>query len=293
MNRLRLVYNRIRNYIEDKRTKRRVYEIVFQSNSFVSALYDKILIVVILLSVLLVMFISMKSVYTEYSSILNLFEYIFTVYFTIDYILRLYSAPNKKKYIFSFYGIVDFLSTFPLYFAGIFFSTQFFFVIRTFRLIGIFRIFKLFSFLEEGNFLMRSIILSGPKIIVFFLFVVIMVISIGTIMFMIESNFPNSGFNDIPSSIYWAIVTMTTVGYGDITPHTSLGKFLAAIVMLLGYTIIAVPTGVVSATMIRQRKNAMNEKCGNCGRKGNDDEATYCKYCGSKLHEDKNESEKL
>lgn len=279
------MFTRLLSFLKNWKNKRIIYDIVFKSDSSLGKSYDVILIIIIILSVILVMFESMKNVYRTHQDLINILEYIFTVYFTIDYLLRLYSTPNKKKYIFSFYGIIDFLATFPLYFTGIFSASKYFFVIRTFRLIGIFRVFKLFSFLQEGNFLLRSIRLSTPKIIVFFLFLLILVISIGTIMFMVEANYPGTGFDDIPNSIYWAIVTMTTVGYGDITPHTPLGRFLAAFVMLLGYTIIAVPTGIVSATMIKQHKRTMNEKCPGCGKKGNDEDAMYCKFCGTKIHE--------
>lgn len=156
-------------------------------------------------------------------------------------------------------------------------------MIRTFRLIRVFRIFKLFNYLNEGNFLLRSLVFSSRKIIVFFLFVLILVTSIGTLMYMIEGQRPGTSFNNIPNSIYWAIVTMTTVGYGDITPETPLGRFLSAIVMLLGYTIIAVPTGIVSASMIQEHRRRVALKCPHCGKDGHEDEAAYCKYCGGKL----------
>ena len=165
----------------------------------------------------------------------------FYFFFRLEYVLRLYCSPQPRKYALSFFGIVDLLATLPLYIGWLFGTARYLLVIRTFRLIRVFRIFKLFNYLNEGNFLLRSLVFSSRKIIVFFLFVLILVTSIGTLMYMIEGQRPGTSFNNIPNSIYWAIVTMTTVGYGDITPETPLGRFLSAIVMLLGYTIIAVP----------------------------------------------------
>ena len=178
---------------------------------------------------------------------------------------------------------MDLLATLPLYIGWLFGTARYLLVIRTFRLIRVFRIFKLFNYLNEGNFLLRSLVFSSRKIIVFFLFVLILVTSIGTLMYMIEGQRPGTSFNNIPNSIYWAIVTMTTVGYGDITPETPLGRFLSAIVMLLGYTIIAVPTGIVSASMIQEHRRRVALKCPHCGKDGHEDGAAYCKYRGGKL----------
>lgn len=171
----------------------------------------------------------------------------------------------------------------PLYIGWFFGTARYLLVIRTFRLIRVFRIFKLFNFLDEGNLLLHSLTYSSRKIIVFFLFVLILVISIGTLMYMIEGQRPGTAFDNIPNSIYWAIVTMTTVGYGDITPETPLGRFLSAVVMLIGYTIIAVPTGIVSASMMKEHRRRQVLKCPHCGRDGHEEGAAYCKYCGGKL----------
>ena len=186
--------------------------------------------------------------------------------------------------IFSFFGIVDLLATLPLYIGWFFGPVRYLMIVRTFRLIRVFRVFKLFSFLEEGDRLMRSLMLSSRKIMVFFLFVVIMVISLGTLMFMIEGSQPNTQFHDIPSSIYWAVVTMTTVGYGDIAPVTHLGRMLSMLVMLLGYTIMAVPTGIVSAQFVHDRHifDAIGPKCPECGSPITDD-MNYCPHCGLPL----------
>ena len=171
------------------------------------------------------------------------------------------------------------------------FRARYLLIIRAFRLIRVFRVFKLFNFLNEGERLLTALRESSKKIAVFFLFVVILVTSIGTLMYMIEGTQPNSQFNNIPNSIYWAIVTMTTVGYGDITPATGLGKFLSACVMLIGYTIIAVPTGIVSASMMKEYKRRRDKECPNCHRSGHEDNAEFCKYCGHSLNPSETKAE--
>ena len=208
---------------------------------------------------------------------------LFTGFFTFEYLTRIYCSPRPRKYIFSFFGIVDLLATLPLYIGLLFPGARYLLIIRAFRLIRVFRVFKLFNFLNEGERLLTALRESSKKIAVFFLFVVILVTSIGTLMYMIEGTQPNSQFNNIPNSIYWAIVTMTTVGYGDITPATGLGKFLSACVMLIGYTIIAVPTGIVSASMMKEYKRRRDKECPNCHRSGHEDNAEFCKYCGHSL----------
>lgn len=214
---------------------------------------------------------------------LRVVEYVLTLFFTIEYLARVYCLKQPRKYIFSFFGIVDLLATLPVYLSFFLHGTHYLLVIRAFRLIRIFRIFKLFTFINEGNLLLRSLWISAPKIFIFFFFVLILVTSMGTVMYAIEGDAPNSQFNNIPNSIYWAIVTMTTVGYGDITPVTPVGRFLSAVIMLIGYTIIAVPTGIVSATMVSEHKKLEKRRCPRCHRDGHDFEALYCKYCGARL----------
>ena len=181
---------------------------------------------------------------------------------------------------------MDLLASLPVYLSFFLKGAHYLLVIRAFRLIRIFRIFKLFSFISEGNLLLRSLRISAPKISVFFFFVLILVTSMGTVMYMIEGDVPGSEFNNIPNSIYWAIVTMTTVGYGDITPVTPVGRFLSAIIMLTGYTIIAVPTGIVSAAMVSQQKKQAERQCPHCHQTGHDAETVYCKYRGKELESD-------
>lgn len=268
-----------------KRAKRKqfIYDIVFESNTPAGKTFDVVLILLILLSIVVVVLESIDSMQQKLGSYLQVFEYIFTVFFTVEYILRIYCSPNRKKYLFSFFGLIDLMATLPLYLGWFFDPMRYLLIVRTFRLIRIFRVFRLFGFLAEGDMLLRSLKQSSRKILVFFLFVLILVISIGTIMYMIEGGGENSGFDNIPTSIYWAIVTLTTVGYGDITPETPLGRFLSAVVMLLGYTIIAVPTGIVSASIMKEQNKQQAHTCPHCGASKHDMDANYCRICGGSL----------
>lgn len=265
--------------------KKKVYRIVFESDTWEGRLFDVALIVAIIVSIVIAVVESLSTMAGHYRMALQIMEYVLTFFFTIEYVLRIYCSPEPRKYIFSFFGIVDLLATSPLYLSIFFPSARYALIVRAFRLIRIFRIFKLFNFLTEGNLLLRSIQRSMNKILVFFLFVLILVLSIGTLMYMIEGNLPGSGFTDIPTSIYWAIVTLTTVGYGDITPITPLGRFVSGLVMLLGYTIIAVPTGIVSVSIMHEHKRS-ERFCPKCGCR-QDKDAVYCKRCGTKLLETK------
>lgn len=280
---LKRIKDKWQGLLHDEKLKHKIYVIIFESDTRLGKLFDVALIGFIVLSILVVVAESIKSWDPYIGPYLRVSEYVFTFFFTLEYVLRLYCSPHPRKYALSFFGIVDLLATLPLYIGWFFGTARYLLVIRTFRLIRVFRIFKLFNYLDEGNYLLRSLAISSKKIVVFFLFVLIMVISIGTLMYMIEGGLPDTAFNNIPNSIYWAVVTMTTVGYGDITPATPLGRFLSAVVMLIGYTIIAVPTGIVSASMIREHRRRMTMKCPHCGRGGHEEEAVYCKYCGRKL----------
>lgn len=265
--------------------KPRLYNLVFNSDTPTAKAFDIAVMVAIVLS-LIVAFIETKpAVMGRFKDILTIMEYVLTFFFTIEYILRLYSSPRPKDYALSFFGIIDLLATLPLYLSFIPYlsSARYFFILRVFRLLRIFRVLKLFAFINEGYLLLQSIRMSLRKILVYFLFVLILVTIIGTLMFMIEGGRPDSQFTDIGTSIYWAIVTLTTVGYGDITPVTVIGRLLSGIVMILGYTIIAVPTGIVSATMIDETKRkGKNGRCPRCNEK-TDLKANYCKNCGEKL----------
>ena len=247
------------SFYHDKELKKKIYIIIFESDTKLGKRFDTILMLVILLSILLVIAESMMSFNLFLQPYLCALEYIFTAFFTIEYLLRLYCSPKPWKYATSFFGIIDLLATLPLYISWIFGTARYLLIIRAFRLIRVFRVFKLFNFLDEGHALLYSLRASSRKILVFFLFVLIMVISLGTAMYMVEGNIPETKFDNIPNSIYWAIVTLTTVGYGDLTPETGIGRFLSSIVMLLGYTIIAVPTGIVSASMFEYGKKAKSK----------------------------------
>lgn len=214
---------------------------------------------------------------------LTVLEYILTLFFTLEYILRAYCEPRRKDYVCSFFGIIDFLATFPQLLSIFIPQLKYLSIMRSFRLIRIFRVLKLFAFINEGYLLIESLKRSMRKLIVFFLFIVVLVSVLGTIMFMVEGGNPKSSFDSIPDSIYWAIVTLTTVGYGDITPVTLVGRIIASMIMILGYTIIAVPTGIVSASIIDEtKKKGKNGRCPRCNQK-TDLSANYCKNCGEKL----------
>ncbi len=276
-------------FMHNEKLKQKLYTIIFESDTPEGKLFDILLIVFILLSILITMFDTLFAHIRWIMASMVVLEYLFTIFFTFEYLARLYCSPNPRKYALSFFGIIDLLATLPPYLGYFFHGARFMMVLRSFRLIRIFRVFKLFSFLEEGHLLLESMRQSMRKISVFFLFVVIMVISIGTLMYMVECNEPDTQFTSIPTSIYWAIVTMTTVGYGDITPVTPVGRFLSAVVMLFGYTILAVPTGIVSAQMIKdgRREQPDNTRvCPNCGKRGHLVSATHCSSCGSKLEND-------
>ena len=274
-------------FLHDDELKQKIYSIVFESDTPKGKMFDIVLIASILLSVLLVILESMHIFPHSAYLVLRVLEYLLTLFFTVEYLARIYCLKQPRKYIFSFFGIVDLLATLPVYLSFFLHGSHYLLVIRAFRLIRIFRIFKLFTFINEGNLLLRSLWISAPKILIFFFFVLILVISMGTVMYMIEGSQEGSSFNNIPNSIYWAIVTMTTVGYGDITPVTPVGRLFSAIIMLIGYTIIAVPTGIVSATMVSEHKKQEKRKCPRCNRDGHDFEAVYCKYCGAKLKKEK------
>jgi voltage-gated potassium channel len=264
--------------------RKRLYEIVFEADTKAGKLFDIILLVTISLSLLTVMLESIESFNKQYNHIFYTAEWIFTILFTIEYFLRIYVVDKKYKYIFSFYGIIDLAAIMPLYIGLVFpGSTYSMAVVRSLRLLRVFRVFKLSRFVSESNSLIRALINSRHKIGVFFFFIIMLVIILGTVMYLVEHK--ENGFTSIPQSIYWAIITLTTVGYGDITPTTDMGKFIASIVMILGYAIIAVPTGIITSEMGRSNRNKeiTTQTCPNCLKQGHDPGAKYCKYCGSSL----------
>ena len=284
-----------REFMNNKHLKKKLYDIIFESETSAGKAFDVTLIACIVLSIVLVVIESFEGVSGKFSLTLQVLEYLFTFFFTAEYLLRLYCSPNPRHYALSFFGIIDLLATLPLYISWIFGPARYLMIVRVFRLIRVFRVFKLFNFLNEGNLLLRALHASSRKIAVFFLFVIIMVISLGTLMYMIEGQEPGTAFNNIPNSIYWACVTLTTVGYGDIAPVTGLGRFLSSIVMLLGYTIIAVPTGIFSASMVEmvRKENGLNENekrgCPQCGKRRHGKDAIFCNHCGAMLEPEEKE----
>jgi len=268
----------------------RIHEIIFEADTPLGKFFDISLLVLIVLSVITVMLETVSGWSAEAMRVFVILEWAFTIIFTIEYLLRLWVTIYPIKYATSFYGVVDLLSILPTY-IGLFLTsagTQYFAVIRALRLLRIFRIFKLGKYLAEGDQLRRALVASRSKITVFLFVITILVVLIGSLMYLIEGG-QNEGFTSIPKGVYWAIVTLTTVGYGDITPSSDVGQFLSAVVMILGYAIIAVPTGIVTNEMMQaaNKPNRTNTQvCRFCAREGHDDDAVYCKYCGGRLNED-------
>ncbi len=264
--------------------KEKLHEIIFEADTPKGKAFDIALLILIIISLLSVMLESVSSINNKYGTALSLLEWGLTAIFSVEYLLRLYSVQRPWKYATSFYGIIDLLAIIPSYLSIFFIGSESLLVIRGLRLLRVFRILKLGHFIKEGDLILKAMKASRTKIIIFLFFVVILVTIIGSIMYLIEGGYENTGFTSIPKSIYWAIVTLTTVGFGDITPQTDIGQFLSAIVMILGYAVLAVPTGIVSAEMVEQFKIPTNtQACRSCGEEGHADDAKYCKYCGEHL----------
>lgn len=262
--------------------RQKINIIIHGVNTPAGRLFDMLLLLVILLSVLLVMLESVESLDLKYHEFLVLSEWIITIFFTIEYILRIFSSQKPLKYITSFYGIIDLISILPMYLSFFIAGSKILSVIRALRLLRLFRILNLVQFSGQASQLRLAINASKTKIIVFIYFVFIISILLGAVMFVVESK--ESGFTNIPTSIYWCIVTLTTVGYGDIAPVTPLGKLIASFIMILGYGIIAVPTGIVTAELASPRKNKLlPNACKNCGTNDHRNLAEFCYKCGFPL----------
>jgi voltage-gated potassium channel len=261
----------------------RLHEIVFESETRAGRLFDLALIWLILLSVATVILESVRSVRVQYGGLLYTLEWVFTLLFTIEYVLRLLSVRRPLRYATSFFGIVDLLAIIPTYLSIFLPGSQYLLVIRILRLLRVFRLLKLSEYVTEADTLRRALHASRRKISVFLSVVILLVVVIGSLMYVIEGE--AHGFTSIPVSIYWAIVTLTTVGYGDLSPRTALGQMLASIVMVIGYGIIAVPTGIVSVELAHAARQERTTKqlCPACGAEGHDPDAIYCKYCGASL----------
>lgn len=263
--------------------RQRLHTIIFEADTPAGKAFDLVLLVSILASVVVVMLDSVSGINARYRAELAALEWAFTILFTFEYLLRLVSVRRPLAYTGTFFGIVDLLAILPTYLSLLVPGAQYLLVVRVLRLLRIFRILKLAEYLREGRTLSQALLASRHKISVFLLTVVTVVIVVGALMYVVEG--PASGFTSIPTSIYWAVVTLTTVGYGDIAPITPIGKAVAVVVMLLGYGIIAVPTGIVTMELARADAPPVSTQvCSACGAAGHDADARFCKRCGNSLY---------
>ena len=263
--------------------RERLHEIIFEADTPVGKAFDVGLLLAILLSVTAVVLDSVPEIHAEYGSEFLAVEWFFTILFTFEYVLRLSCVGRPLRYARSFFGIVDLLAIVPTYLSVLLPGAQSLLVIRALRLLRVFRVLKLAHFVGEARMLGAALRASLRKIVVFLGTVLTIVLIVGALMYLIEGE--QSGFNSIPESIYWAIVTLTTVGYGDIAPSTLLGRLLASAVMIMGYGIIAVPTGIVTVELARApgQRRVSTQSCSECGGEGHDFDAKHCKYCGAQL----------
>lgn len=264
--------------------RERLYEIIFEADTPAGKLFDVALIISILLSVVVVMMDSVHSLNERYRVGLSAAEWLFTLFFSGEYILRLICVRRPIRYACSILGIIDLLAILPSYLSLFFPGTQYLVVIRVLRVLRIFRVLKLVHYLGEVRALNRAIAASRRKITVFLFAVLTLMVIFGSLMYLIEGG--ENGFTSIPKSIYWAIVTMTTVGYGDISPQTNLGQTVASLIMIMGYGILAVPTGIVTSELGRtsRRRGVSTQVCPSCLAEGHDPDALFCKYCAARLN---------
>lgn len=265
----------------------KLQKIIYEADTPAGKLFDVVLLITILASIILVMLESVNSIDQKFHTFLNISEWVITILFSIEYILRIITVRRPLKYVFSFYGVIDLLSTIPKYISLIVGGVHALAALRALRLLRVFRILKLARYLGASNNLMNAIKASRAKIAVFLFTVIIISIILGTIMYLVEGE--ANGFTNIPRSVYWCIVTLTTVGFGDIAPQTPLGQLIASLVMILGYGIIAVPTGIVSAEYTARSKKSdtstnSSQLCSNCLAENHNDKAQYCHHCGERLH---------
>ncbi|WP_300312857.1 ion transporter [uncultured Psychrobacter sp.] len=263
--------------------RNRIHVIIEGTDTRLGKLFDIVLLIAILTSVAVVMLDSVLYMRLQYGTLFFYAEWFFTILFTIEYLLRLFSAPNRFRYAFSFFGIVDLLSVLPSYLSLLFVGVQYLLVIRILRILRVFRVLKLKAYMQQAGFLASALKTSQQKITVFFLSLVLLVTIFGSVVYVVEG--PENGFTSIPLSIYWAVVTVTTTGYGDMSPKTPIGQAIASMVMITGYAIIAVPTGIFTAELARNMRPQLNPiPCPNCGKFGHAVGAGYCDRCGHALH---------
>lgn len=277
--------------------KVKLHEIIYEADTPAGKLFDIILLLLIITSIILVMLESVEEFAAKYIDFLNAAEWVITILFTIEYIARITVVNQPKKYIFSFYGVVDLLSTIPKYLSFFILGSHSLIAFRALRLMRVFRILKLARYVGESNNLIKALRASRAKIAVFVFFVLIVCVILGAVMYIVESG-QDSGFTSIPRSVYWAIVTLTTVGYGDIAPATALGQLISSIIMIIGYGVIAIPTGIVSVEYSKNYKEntqtikkptvkqirTNTQTCSNCLETDHDNDANFCKTCGNNLH---------
>lgn len=263
--------------------RQRLYIIIFHTDTPAGQRFDRWLLAIIFASLLVVLFDSVERHHRRFGDLFMALEWGFTTLFAIEYALRLYCSPKPLRYAFSFYGLIDLLAVLPALLALLFADAQYLLIIRVIRMLRIFRVLKLAPYLSEANFLLVALRGSRQKIVVFLLSVTTLVIVYGTVMYVVEG--PANGFTSIPISIYWAVVTLTTVGFGDITPKTALGQAVATLVMITGYSIIAVPTGIFTAELANAMRNeTRHQPCPRCGKEHHDASAAFCNRCGSPLY---------
>ncbi|WP_296239253.1 ion transporter [Psychrobacter sp. UBA5136] len=263
--------------------RNRIHIIIEGTDTRLGKLFDIVLLIAILASVAVVMLDSVLYMRLQYGTLFRYAEWFFTILFTMEYILRLFSAPNRFRYAFSFFGIVDLLSVLPSYLSLVFGGVQYLLVIRILRILRVFRVLKLNTYMQQAGFLASALKTSQQKITVFFLSLVLLVTIFGSVVYVVEG--PENGFTSIPISIYWAVVTVTTTGYGDMSPKTPIGQAIASMVMITGYAIIAVPTGIFTAELARNMRPQLNPiACPNCGKFGHAVGADFCDRCGHALH---------
>ncbi len=263
--------------------RQQMHEVIFEADTPAGKAFDVALFVLIGVSIVIVMLDSVASIHRRYELPLLIAEWTITALFTVEYVARLACVTRPLRYAVSFYGLVDFLAILPTYLSVFFAGSQSLVVIRALRLVRVFRVFKLSRYSSEAMALVRALRETRQRITVFLVVVLTLLLIIGATMYLVEGGRPDSEFTSIPRSVYWAVVTMTTVGYGDIAPKTILGQTIAAGVMILGYAIIIVPIGVFSAEIVAVRREKSNQACPACSAEGHDTDAKYCKYCGSRL----------
>ncbi len=271
-----------------KTWKDELHEVIFEADTVKGKSFDIILLIAIVASVIAVCWESLPNLNPGTKKVLYIVEWMFTIFFTIEYIMRLVSVQRPSKYALSFYGIIDLLSIIPTYLSILVVGTNSLLVFRALRLMRLFRIFKMVPFLDQGNIIVSSIRSSIPKLTVFVSFIMIIVCISGAVMYLVEGQV-NGEFDSIPRGIYWAIVTITTVGFGDIVPTTALGQFLSAVLMIVGYAVIAVPTGIVSAEIVKGGSDDephayTTQSCRYCSLEGHAPDAIHCKFCGEILN---------